>query len=165
MRKVSSKNKALLIVALIILSFSVAYFGLGYPGRYRDSNKSLEEAKEPAVTEPDGTGDTQEKTKEEVKTENKVIDYQVTDLNKKDGDIFSIPDNVTFTISPSADKSKVTLTKDDGAVLYTGEGSGNEASFTIYPSGKLSEGTQGTLTIEGFKGSEMVVSKKIKVIF
>jgi len=169
MGKFIQKNKILILITTVSLLGAV-YLGT----TYYDFNKSskgipdISDKQQESVGEKSDTQESQEDKNEDAQTdsaEDKEISYKITNLNKKDGDIFSIPDEVTFSISPSVDKSKLTLTAADGTVLYSGEGSGEEAKFTVYPAKKVTEGAQGELLIEGYVGSKAVVYQKVKVAF
>jgi len=144
------------------------FLGAGYAGirYYYGLNKKPENSPDyNKKEEQNNISNNKEQENKNQSIETKKIEYKILNLNKKDGDIFSVPDEVIFSISPSVDKSKITLTDDEGIVLYTEEKNSSEAKFIVYPNKKIKEGTSGTLLIEGYVGDDVVVYKKIKIVF
>lgn len=167
MRKFNLGNKKILLIIGVIVLLCSGYLGATYYKSSKDSSgPSVEQQKsDKEKINNQNESKVQNEDEKESIIENSKLDYKITNLNKKDGDIFSIPDEVTFTITPTVNKSKITLTSADGVLLYNGETAESEAKFTIYPQKKVMEGSQGTLLIEGFLGSEVVISQKVKVVF
>lgn len=167
MKKFMLKNKKALIIGGVVLALAgVGYASMSYRNFNKDSLKAPDQPqglKEESKTRDDKN--TKGTETQSIPSEKPKSNYLITKLNKKDGDIFSIPDEVTFTVSPTVDKSRLTLTGADGAVLYTEETTSGEAKFTVYPEKKVADGSQGTLLIEGVVGADVVVFQKIKVVF
>jgi len=171
MNKFISKNKKKIIIAgAIIALFGAGYLVMSYRSPSKDTTTIPDQPQEQPQEQKkeSNTRDNNSTQAPETKVppiENTKVNYLISGLNKKDGDIFSIPDEVTFTISPNVDKSKITLTSADGVILFTGETDKGEAKFTVYPQKKVMEGSQGTLLVEGFVGGNIVVTQKVKVVF
>lgn len=151
----SKKNQDIIITLLIFVLIALGiYFFLG-----KEKSGSEIIPTTPKV-EKDEPKNGEEKKTEEVNPTN----YSLT-VNKKDGDIFSIPEKITYTITPNVEKSKITLLNTDGSLLYVKEINGPTAEVDIYPRGKFKENSEGTIIIEGFEKEKSVFNKKIKVLF
>lgn len=153
-----------MIIGTIFL-LSSGYLGMTYLGSSKGRPNPVE--KQEISNDEGGIQDISEDQGDERagSSEEEKVTYEITKLNKKDGDIFSVPDEVLFTITPAVDKSKITLKSAEGAVLYTGEVAGSVAKFTVYPEKKITEGAKGELLIQGYIGSNVVVYQKVRVIF
>lgn len=168
MRDFMHKNNKKLIIAVIALA--LLSFGYSQLSQNRADKENLpsgiEQDKKGQEKENEGN-DNNEKNKEteSAPLSEEKVEYSITNLNKKDGDVFSVPDDVSFTITPAVDKSKITLTSAEGVVLYTSETNSSDAKFTVHPEKKVTEGTQGELLVEGYVGSNVVIYQKIKVVF
>lgn len=160
-RKVSMiKNKKLSLIIFILLILAA---GGWYSFKYLAEQKQVTNIEEREQTQENQN---QAEKEESVSIEEKpAISYEIKNLNKKDGSVFSVPDTVSFEISPKVEKTKITLADGGGTVLYFEQSASSSPSYEVYPSGKVVEGSAGFLTIEGFVSGKVVVSKKVKVVF
>lgn len=159
-----TKTKKLAWIALIVLVVALVVAAIFY---FQNQNKVSDDVNTPDTTQTSTETETNEQQQETSDDEAPEVTtaYKIENLNKKDGDLFAIPDEVTFNINPVVDKTKVTLTYSKGVVLYFEEKAGTSGNYTIYPEGRLSEGSKGTLKIEGFKDGKVVVTEEVGVIF
>jgi hypothetical protein len=98
-------------------------------------------------------------------TKQETVIYIINNLNKKDGSIFSIPDIISFNISPNVEQSKVILTDENGIILYSKTATGSSVNLTVYMEGRVSEGSNGKLRIEGIVSGKSVITKEVGVVF
>lgn len=91
--------------------------------------------------------------------------YTISDVSKKEGDTFSVPDIVSFKISPEVTESRILLVTEDGTTIYEKMITGSEVSQEVYPERKLSAGAAGTIVIEGIVSKKVVAKKEIGVLF
>lgn len=93
------------------------------------------------------------------------LNYLINNLNKKEGDVFSIPDLISFNISPSVERVKLTITDISGSVLYFETITGSTVNKTVYLDAKISEGSKGKIKIEGIIAEKTVISRELGVVF
>lgn len=91
--------------------------------------------------------------------------YTISGLNKKEGDVFSLPDTVSFSISPTVEQSRITLLTQNGSILYSKTVTGTVVDETVYMEGRTQEGSEGILKLEGLISDKVVVNKEVKVVF
>jgi hypothetical protein len=167
MKKIKLKKEYLIAIGVVLL---LVIAGLGY-WYARDRFDKSEDAN--SVTEEDVATPTEEEISPEVEDTNggdipeetETIEYVVSGLNKKDGDILAIPDDITFSISPKVEQTKITVKDATGKVLYTTTKAFSSGTATVYPSGKPAEGASGTITVEGYVGNAVVTSKVVRIVF
>lgn len=167
MKKIKLKKEYLIAIGVVLL---LVVAGLGY--RYaRDkfgrtgsanvvNNENVTKSNEEEIS-----SDEEMVGEENASEEPGAIEYVVSELNKKDGDILAIPDDITFLISPKVEQTKITVKDATGKVLYTTTKALSSGTVTVYPGGKPAEGATGTLTIEGYVGNVVVVSKVVRIVF
>lgn len=156
MSKMSSNNKSKRLLAIFfMLGFTLSFF-IGY---------QIMSEKSPPINIRENNEDSQSSDLPDNASDSININYAITGINKEKGDIFSVPDNITYTISPEVEKSRVTLLYFNERILFKKDIAASTGDVTIFPDGKLQENSKGTLLIEGFVNDEIVVSEKIEVIF
>jgi hypothetical protein len=144
-------------VAIAIIAGG-AYFAYSSYGRFTTPSQDAD------TTGLETTQSTSTADKDQV-TPDEVVTYAVTELNKTEGSYFSLPDTVSYTITPAVDKSRIMLTTSAGQELYTVEVLGSTANETVYMNGRVKDGSTGKLRIEGLVGDKVVVTKEVGVVF
>lgn len=91
--------------------------------------------------------------------------FKLENINIKDGDVFSVPEKISFSIVPKVDITLVALENSSGKLLYDNSFQGSDVATEIYPQSKVSEGETGFLTIKGIKDNQVVIINKIEVSF
>jgi hypothetical protein len=161
----TQKNKRVIVIVIAVVAVLVLA-GAGYylysVGKFRavattgDSSKKTNETKAISGSTSSAASNGEATTP---------VSYQITDINKSDGSVFSLPDTISFTISPNVDSSRVRMVFQDGTTIFDKSVSGSKVSLTIYPDKKLAEGDTGTIIIDGISGGKAVVTKEVKVVF
>lgn len=145
-----------IIAATTVVLAGGGYFG--YEAVKFNKNENVEiktEAPTENVTETEESTPT---TSQEVKT------YAIENINKKDGDVFAMPDTLTYTVSPQGATSRVKMLTTDGTVLFTGTSKATTPTFQIYPAGRYREGTKVQIIIDLLDGVEIKATKTVQVV-
>lgn len=138
----------LVLLSLLILSclYFYLYKNLGtVPALEEQPDNAIKEEPRPILEEP--------------------VVYRLISINKKDGDLFAVPDDVVFEISPSVERTELLLKNSSGDILYEGGVDASKGTVTIYPNGRVVEGATGSLTIKGIKNGKTVIEDEKKVRF
>jgi hypothetical protein len=164
MTKTKTKQKILIITSVVValILMAAVFYYLQQENELANDSVTEETAQS---NNSSGKKDSDKNDDNNQDQDEKNVGYEITEFNKKDGDVFSVPDEITFNIAPAVKKTKITLKDSKGVVLYFEEKAISKGGFIIYPQGRLTEGSSGTLIIEGYDNNEVVIKKEVKVIF
>ena len=163
---IKKHKKKIIIFSILILILAGAGSFYYFLNKNKSSDKVNNSSK--TTTSSKSNSSSTELTSGQVSnnsTSSEAVSYTISDLNKSDGSVFSIPDELKFSISPNVDKVNVSIVLDDGTNVYSKDETSSLIDLTIYPEKKIAEGTKGKIIITGFVDNKDVITKTVGIVF
>lgn len=163
--KINKEKIFLVAVFLVVLVSGIAIFYYIDSGRKNIIKETRTQELDSEYSKTQNTPQESEKAPPNIQKDENTINYTITNINKKDGDVFSIPDEVTFSITPEVEATKISIKNSEGKIVYSDERWLSQGKFMVYLGPVVTEGEFGTILLEGIKGGKVVATKEVRIVF